>query len=157
MPDVARYHRQTMLKRGSGNHQIRAFMAESAREAAPSPRRRQVDGENPITIQRDHAVQLGSQQVGKYRIAALLPNDPLLYFSDGHDAHVQICRPLVRDPSVDLGVALSFAQYRQHIGIDQKHQKSTDRGDSRSRSNSSSSCGIASNNSANVGAFAFSR
>ena len=48
-------------------------------------------------------------------------------------------------------------QRRQYIGVDQKHQKSTGREGKENRSNSSSSCGIASSRSANVSARAFSR
>ena len=69
---------------------------------------------------------------------------------------VQVSRPLIRYPLDDIGTAFSSAQRRQHVGVDQEHQNSADREGNESRSNSSSSCGIASSRSANVGAIAFS-
>ena len=157
MPDIASHDRETVLDGSSCNQQVGGVVADCTGQTPPTSRRCHVDRQDPIDVQSKNAVQPCSELTRKCRIAPLLPDNSPLDFADGNHAQVEVRRPLTRYPLDEASAAFSSPQRREDVRVDQEHDISSERGDSRSLSNSSSSCGIASNSSPSPGACTRSR
>src|SRR3954466_978117 len=148
--DIARYHRQSVFECGRGDCEIHALVANARGETSPAAGDTNIHRQNSVAVGAQRDVQPAAEFLGEIPVGGAPLLDAEFDFPDGHHADEQVGRRYRPDPGYNARIAPALAQFRQHDGVKQVHQKPGSRRVPSSRSKPPSSVGMASKCSVNL-------
>jgi hypothetical protein len=79
---VARHYGEPVFQRRGRDHEIGAVIAESGAHGTPTPRRPQVEWQDPLAVEGQYPVEPSRQRAGKAWISRALSRNAALYFAN---------------------------------------------------------------------------